>query len=313
MPRLRLVTVSPPPHVERALVQPGGEPPPALPALRDAFARLFDAVRKDGQDVVSQHAFDAEAVELAAGLPVLHTLHLPPIVPAMVHAVRTSEAQFVTVSEAMRRAWAMPRLGVIRNGVPAFELTEGAVARRALIVGRVSPEKGTANALRMARRAGLTPLLVGTVYNRTYWAEEVGLPVSSVERKQLWRLMAASAVTLMPVQGEESFGMVAAESQMAGCPVVAYRRGGLPEVIGEGVGGFLVEPGDEDAFVAKILSALALDRVRIRESALDRLDIAKSAAAYEKVLSALQIKLPYSRSKHSASPHSSTSMMRPGS
>lgn len=313
MPRLRLVTVSPPRHVDRALVQPAREPPPVLPALRDAFARLFDAVREGDHDVVSLHAFDAEAVELAAGLPVLHTLHLPPIVPAVVHAVRNSEAQFVTVSEAMRRAWELPRLGVIRNGVPAFELTETAVVRRALIVGRVSPEKGTANALRLARRAGLTPLLVGTVYDREYWAQEVGLPVSSVERRQLWRLMAGSAVTVMPVQGEESFGLVAAESQMAGCPVVAYRRGGLPEVVEEEVGGFLVEPDDEDAFVAKISSALALDRARTRESALRRLDIAKSAAAYEKVLSALQIKLPNSRSKHSASPHPSTSMIRPGS
>src|SRR3990170_7374142 len=52
----------------------------ATQALNRAFARLFDDLRRDPPDVISQHAFDAAAVQLAEGLPVLHTLHLPPIV-----------------------------------------------------------------------------------------------------------------------------------------------------------------------------------------------------------------------------------------
>src|SRR5262249_1216591 len=101
---VRLVTVPAPAGVEAALVMRGGPPPPQLRALRGAFERLFPAVRAGGCDAVTQHAFDAEAFELAAGLPVLHTLHLPPIVPAVVEAAIEAGGRCATVSEAMRRA-----------------------------------------------------------------------------------------------------------------------------------------------------------------------------------------------------------------
>jgi glycosyltransferase involved in cell wall biosynthesis len=290
---LRLVMIPAPANASAALVMPTGPPPPSLPAMRKAFAELFDAVRAGAHDAVSQHAFDAEAVELSEGLPVLHTLHLPPLVPAMVEAVRSSGARFVTVSEAMRRAWGQAgqggaELDVIPNGVPAFAVPTAEVRERALIPGRVSPEKGTAAALRLARRSGLEPLLVGGIYDQGYWDREVHVPVESVPRTELWELMAGSAVTLMPVEWEEPFGLVAAESQMAGCPVVAYRRGGLPEVVEEAVGGFLVEPGDEDAFGAAIGAARHLDREGIRASALRRLDIRHTAARYEEALTSLR-------------------------
>jgi glycosyltransferase involved in cell wall biosynthesis len=285
---LRLVTVPAPAGVESALVMPGGAAPAPLPALRSAFERLFAAVRADGCDAVSQHAFDVEAFELAAGLPALHTLHLPPLVPGVVAAALG--ARCVTVSEAMRRAWSaagQPGIRVLPNGVPAFASPAVPVELRALIAGRVSPEKGTAAAVLAARRAGLAPLLAGTVYDRAYWQREVAAPVEPVDRRELWRLMSGSAVTLMPIEWDEPFGMVAAEAQMAGCPVVGYRRGALPEVVEEGVGGVLVEPGDLDALVAAIPIAQGLDRGLVRESALRRLAIERSAAAYEAALAAL--------------------------
>lgn len=292
---VQLVTVPAPAGVERALVRPAGAPAECVPELRAGFARLFAAVCRHGCDVVSQHAFDAEAVELAgeAELPVLHTLHLPPIVPAVVSAALAAagpRTRFVTVSEAMRRAWAdagLAVVGVIPNGVPAFELPPAAPAPRALVAGRVSPEKGTATALHAARRAGLEAVLVGGVYDMDYWRREVRLPARPVERRELWRLMAGSAVTLAPVDWEEPFGLVAAEAQMAGCPVAGYRRGALPEVVEEGVGGLLVEPGDFEALVAAVPRALGLDRRRVRESALRRLDIARTAERYEAALAAL--------------------------
>jgi len=284
----RMVTVPAPAGVEAALVMPGGAPPAGMPALRTAFERLFTMVRADGCDAVSQHAFDVEAFEFAAGLPVLHTLHLPPLVPGVVAAALY--ASCATVSESMRRAWSAAGLTGIRvlpNGVPAFTPPHVPVEARALIAGRVSPEKGTAAAVLAAGRAGLEPLLAGTVYDGAYWEREVGVPVEPVDRRELWRLMAGSAVTLMPIEWDEPFGMVAAEAQMAGCPVVGYRRGALPEVVEEGVGGVLVRSGDLDALVAAIPAARGLDRGLVRESALRRLSIERSAAAYEAALAAL--------------------------
>jgi glycosyltransferase involved in cell wall biosynthesis len=293
---LRMETVPAPPDIGRALVMPAGRPPPSLPSLRRAFAELFARVRAWGCDVVSLHAFDAEALEEAVerGLAVLHTLHLPPLVPAVVQAALAVGShpgvRFATVSEAMRRAWSAVGLHdvqVIPNGVPIFELPRVPVADWAMVAGRISPEKGTATAIRVAHRAGLRPLVVGNIYDREYWRRQVRVAVQSVARPELWRLMAASAVTLMPIEWDEPFGLVAAESQMAGCPVVGYRRGGLPEVVAEGEGGFLVEPGDEEGLVAAIGRALRLDRSSVRRAAQERLDIGPVSTAYEAALAAL--------------------------
>src|SRR5919204_6362547 len=85
-----------------ALLDPERAP---IPAMHEAFARLFARVRRARHDAVSQHAFDAEALQLAEGLPVLHTLHLPPIVSRMVQVARAVSAPLATVSLAMQRAW----------------------------------------------------------------------------------------------------------------------------------------------------------------------------------------------------------------
>ena len=290
VPGVELVPVTVPAGVSAALVMPGGEAPAPLPALREGFERLFGEVRRWAPDAVSQHAFDAEAVELADGLPVLHTLHLPPIVPRVVEAVRRSRAAFATVSESARAGWeaaGLRRARLLRNGVPDFGCEPRQPEPVAVVAGRISPEKGTAAAIRVAGLAGLRPELLGEVYDRAYFEREVRLLPRAVSRPELSRIMAGAAVTLMPVEWEEPFGLVAAESQLAGCPVAAYRRGALPEVVPEGVGGYLAEPGDEAALAEAARRCAGLDRAAIRRSALERLLIGPAAEAYEEALASL--------------------------
>src|SRR5467141_1182261 len=133
-----------PSDAARALVMPGGPPPPPTPGVVAAFESIFKAVRKFGPEVVTQHAFDAPAFELARGLPVLHTLHLPPLVDAVVAAARTvPSSRLATVSRSCDSAWrsAGVEVGqVLPNGVG--DLPVGfAPTRTALIAGRISPEK----------------------------------------------------------------------------------------------------------------------------------------------------------------------------
>ncbi len=277
----------------RGAEAPAGGSEAVAAAVRAAFEGAVDAIRRDGADVVSQHAFDAEAIELAEDLPVLHTLHLPPIEPSVVAAARTTRAALATVSERCRRDWegagvAVPR--VLRDGVPDSHPGRPAVEPVALMAGRFSPEKGTAAGIRVALRAGLLPRLVGEPYDQAYFRGEVapllGLVdfIPTVARPELWRLMARATVTLLPIAWEEPFGLVAAEAQMAGCPVVGYRRGALPEIVEEGVSGLLVEPDDEDALVAAMEIARRLDRGRVRASARRRLGLETAVAAYERAL-----------------------------
>ncbi|HYY55386.1 MAG TPA: glycosyltransferase [Candidatus Dormibacteraeota bacterium] len=262
---------------------------PPIPAMHDAFARLFARVRRGGHDVVSQHAFDAEAIELAEGLPVLHTLHLPPFVARVVQAARETSAPLAVVSFAMQRAWlgAGVATTVVPNGVPDRPALRASVRRVALVAGRISPEKGTATAIRLARRAGLAPLVVGEPYHRAYFESSVrpqlrgGELRAPVSRSFLGELMARSAVTLCPIGWDEPFGLVAAEAQVAGCPVVAYRRGAMDEVVEDGVSGILVPPDDEEIFLAGIRRALGLRRAHVRASARRRLLLGPAIDAYE--------------------------------
>jgi glycosyltransferase involved in cell wall biosynthesis len=96
--------------------------------------------------------------------------------------------------------------------------------------------------------------------------------------------MASSAVTICAIRWDEPFGLVAAEAQMAGCPVAAYRRGAMPEVIEEGVSGFLARPDDTRGLASAIERCLLLDRARVRDSARRRLDLDGAIDGYEHAL-----------------------------
>jgi UDP-glucose:tetrahydrobiopterin glucosyltransferase len=272
-----LVTVPVPGDATAALVMPGGPQPPPSPGVAAALKRMFEGIADLDVDAISQHAFDAPALELARGMPVLHTLHLPPIVDAVAEAARhVPSSSLATVSESCRGQWrrAGVEVGeVLPNGVSEVSAisTPGGPA---LIAGRISPEKGIEHAIAAARRAGLEIQVAGAHYDPAYDVDLSGTAqLGSLRRDVLGRVMARSAVTICAVRWEEPFGMVAAEAQMAGCPVAAYRRGAMPEVIEDGVSGCLAEPDDIDALTQAVRRCLDLDRSAVRASARRRLGL----------------------------------------
>jgi UDP-glucose:tetrahydrobiopterin glucosyltransferase len=285
---VRLVTVPAPRDAAAALVMPGGAEPPPAPGVAAALAAMFDSIPA-GVDVISQHAFDAPAFTLGRGRPVLHTLHLPPIVDSVVAAVRaTPRSRLAAVSRASARTWAAAGVEVDRvlpNGVPDQPNNAAPVEHVALVAGRISPEKGIDDAIAAARSIGLPVRLVGAHYDPSYAPDLGGADVlGSLPREDLRRLMAVSAVTICAVRWEEPFGMVAAEAQMAGCPVAAYRRGALPEVIEDGVSGRLAEPDDTASLARAIDDCIGLDRSAVRASALRRLGLDAALDRYESAL-----------------------------
>src|SRR4030081_3854686 len=86
VPGVRLVMVPAPADAGAALVMPAGRAPAPAPGVASALEAMFASFAPH-TDVISQHAFDAPAFELDRGFPVLHTIHLPPLVPAVVHVV----------------------------------------------------------------------------------------------------------------------------------------------------------------------------------------------------------------------------------
>ena len=263
-----------------------------------AFARVYDLLGDGGYDVVHNHAFDAPAVDLATTLdaPLVHTVHLPPdrtVAGALRRAARHSSPPVVAcVSESQADAWrrVVPVDAVLPPYIPTRQIPFSlAAGSGALFAGRFSPEKGAAEAIAIARLAGVEIAVYGDAYDADYARAEIdprraerGVAVhAAVAQTALWQAMARAAVVLCPAQWEEPFGMVAAEAQACGTPVVAFRCGALPEVIVDGETGSLVAPGDVDAAAEAVKRAPALSRRACREHAEQTLDIERSLDAHE--------------------------------
>jgi len=282
-------------------------------AQRDAFARVraWADTHRDEIDVVHAHAYDAPAFSELAGAarPVVHTLHLPPLDRRVVAAAReaAADATLVTVSSTNARAWRDAGVDVrivIANGIDLSTAPREASRGTHLVcAGRVSPEKGVADAIEVARRVGRGIVVIGGVYDDAYFRSAVEphvrhelewQPGDAVDgaiyagartRQEVLRTMAGAAATVMPIHWDEPFGLVAAEAQLAGCPVVGFRRGALPEVVEDGRGGYLVDPDDERALVPAIDRARRLDRARVRTRAMRAFSM---DACVERYVSALQ-------------------------
>jgi glycosyltransferase involved in cell wall biosynthesis len=285
VPGVHLVMVPAPVDADAALVMPGGRAPEPAPGVAAALEAMFRSI-DPGTDAVSQHAFDAPAFELGKGWPVLHTIHLPPLVPAVVRAASGIEpTRLATVSNSCRALWKKAGVeidNVLRNGVPDQRVDGAPVEAVALVAGRFSPEKGIEHALQAAHSAGIKVWVAGAAYDPGYAVDLTGAEqLGSLPRDELRRVMGRSAVTICAVRWEEPFGLVAAEAQTAGCPVAGYRRGALPEVVEDGVSGVLVEPENVEALATAIRRCLALDRHMVRSSALRRLGIEQALDGYE--------------------------------
>jgi len=272
----------------------------ASAAADSAFAAAYATVRASRYDVIHNHAFDAPAVRLATGLraPVVHTLHLPPdqtVSAALRDAARGGRPPAVAVvSEFQAGAWrrVVPVDAVLPPYPPTDAIAWSARAGAgALFAGRLSPEKGPAEAIDIARAAGVPIDVYGDVYDPEYSREQVdprrGWPGVSVRpgvpRVWLWEAMARAAVVLCPSRWDEPFGLAAAEAQACGTPVVAFRRGGLSEVIMDGVTGFLVPPDDVRAAAEAVAKAAGISRPACREHAADHLDLERSLDAHERL------------------------------
>jgi glycosyltransferase involved in cell wall biosynthesis len=264
-----------------------------------AFQKVYDAVAQASHDIVHNHAFDPPAIRFAIALktPVVHTVHLPPH-PAMAstlnEALRSSNPPIVAaVSESSASGWRrLVRIDVIlRNGVPVDRIPwSESGGDRLLFAGRFSAEKGAADAIAIARHTGVPIDVYGDPYDPDYARQHVeshrGEPGVGIHggliREELWKRMAAARAVICPVKWDEPFGMVAAEAQAAGAPVIAYPRGALPEILRDGETGFLVPPGDRLAAARAVDGVGSISRSACRRHAEQHLSLAETVRAHER-------------------------------
>jgi glycosyltransferase involved in cell wall biosynthesis len=227
--------------------------------------------------------------------PVLTTIHgfsSPGILP--VYKKYNDRSAYVAISEADRHP-DLSYVATIHHGIDvgAFTLRAG-TGDYLLFFGRIHPDKGALEAIDVADRAGLPLVMAGVIQDRAYFDVSIAPRldgervryVGSVGREERNTLLGGARALLHLVNFEEPFGFSVIEAMACGTPVIATRRGSMPELIDDMGTGILVDTVDEA--VAAVDRVGVLDRVRIREQAVVRFGrdrmVERYLDAYETVL-----------------------------
>lgn len=245
-------------------------------------------------DIVHSH-LDWLPLAFAAAwrAPLVTTVHGfsgPQIVPAYRAGLALpGTAHLVAISEADRHP-SLDYVATVHHGIDLSEFTATTAAGDALmILGRIHPDKGTADAIAIARAAGRPLLIAGIIHDQRYFDEEVAPHLDGDRVRYLGSIGATErdsalgsvAALLHPIHFDEPFGLSVVEAMACGTPVIAYRRGSMAEVIDDGVTGFAV--GSLEDAVAAVASAVALDRGVVRATAERRFGVARMVKEYVEV------------------------------
>ncbi|HEY4409660.1 MAG TPA: glycosyltransferase family 4 protein [Acidimicrobiia bacterium] len=255
------------------------------------------AFERAGEFDLIHNSFDFLPLTYSAlvSTPVLTTIHgfsSPAIVP--VYEKYNRHGAYVAISEADRH----PRLdyvATIHHGIDTDAFPPGpADGDYLLFFGRIHPDKGAVEAIEVARRVGLPLVMAGIVQDHRYFDVEVAPHLDGDRVRYLGPIgpdrrpdILGRAVALLHLIGfEEPFGFSVVEAMACGTPVIAFRRGSMPELVEDGCDGALVDTVDEAA--AAVPGVLGLDRARIRARAVARFGRDRMTddylAAYRRVL-----------------------------
>lgn len=222
--------------------------------------------------------------------PVLTTIHgfasdatLPPY---LAYADRVS---YVAISEADRHP-ALDYVATIHHGIDFSQFEFNPEPDDYLLFfGRIHPDKGTAEAIRVARAAGIPLVIAGIIQDQAYFDQEVAPQIDDREVRYMGsvgpaersRILGGASALLHLINFDEPFGFSVVESMACGTPVIASSRGSMPEIVSDGVNGFLVETPEQATSAVEAVATI--DRSKVRDTVENRFTVERMVDSYIKV------------------------------
>ncbi|WP_050385524.1 glycosyltransferase family 4 protein [Bradyrhizobium pachyrhizi] len=269
------------------LGRPRADPNAALAVMLQAVSQ-----RAHEFDVIHAH-IDWLHLPLLGRLsvPFVTTMHGRLDLPGLPAVLREfPQARLVSISDDQRMPLAGANwLGTVYHGLPVQQFRPSSTSGSYLaFLGRLTAEKGPEDAIRISRAARM-PLKIAAKVPRAetgYFKQRIEPHVDGVQVQLVGEVndmnkqafLAEAAALLFPIKWPEPFGLVMIEAMACGTPVIAYRSGSVPEVIDEGVTGFVVD--NEHQAIEAVSRIPEIDRRQVRDRFEQRFTAKRMAQNY---------------------------------
>lgn len=250
------------------------------------LAHLFERAQRF--DLIHNQAdFPAHAFAGLIDTPMITTIHgfsSERILP--MYKPYEDRVHYVAISDADRHA-DLRYAATIHHGIPLDDFAfDAAGSDDLLFFGRMHPHKGAAEAIAVARATGRRLTLCGIVQDQGYFDREVAPHIDgerirylgAVGGEERVRALGGAAALLHLISFDEPFGLSVIEAMACGTPVIAIDRGSMPELIDDGVTGFLVD--DVDSAIAAVARLPEIHRAACRRAVETRFSVERMADAY---------------------------------
>jgi glycosyltransferase involved in cell wall biosynthesis len=251
-------------------------------------------------DIIHVQSAQATVFSRFVNRPMVLTLHGPHEPKLSEFYAHYPDVNYVCISDAQKRAESLPKMRTIHHGIDVslYRLVEKK-QRYLSFIGRIAPLKGTHLAIDVAKRTGIPLKIAGDIQpaNREYFEKKIRpeidgqlveyIGLADLQAKN--ELLGNSMAMLFPIQWNEPFGLVMVEAMACGTPVLAMPGGSVPEVVQDGVSGYICRSVRS---MAKRVADLQLKPSAVRSYVEDSFSVERMTrdyiALYEEILRSAQ-------------------------